>query len=215
MKTISESLDLLRSVANLIGEQFGSNCEVVVHDYSKPFESSIVYIFNGKITGRQIGDSGTKIGLSLYSGDVREEGKFNYISRTPSGKMIRSSTLYIKDDNGKIIGSMCINFDITDLVMTTKVIEDFIGYKKDAEQSNNQAVVVYNSVQDLLFNLIEESINVVGVPIVKMTRDDKICGITYLNKRGAFTIKNSAQTIANVYNVSKFTIYNYINENIT
>ena len=48
-----------------------------------------------------------------------------------------------------------------------------------------------------------------------MTRAQKQEGIQYLNKRGAFKIKNSTNIVAKYYNISRYTIYNYLNGDIT
>ena len=46
-------LDLLEQIAKAIAAQFGSNCEVVIHELSgKSAYSSIVAIENGHVTGR-------------------------------------------------------------------------------------------------------------------------------------------------------------------
>ena len=52
----SGKLELLRQVAAGIAAQFGSGCEVVVHDLSRHPDHSIVAIFNGHVSGRQVGD---------------------------------------------------------------------------------------------------------------------------------------------------------------
>lgn len=50
-------LVLLKQMADGIAAEFGPNCEVVVHDLSRRHvNNSIVYIVNGNISGRQIGD---------------------------------------------------------------------------------------------------------------------------------------------------------------
>ena len=46
-----ESQRLLESVMKLIAAQFGPDCEVVLHDWSKDYESTIVAIENGHVYG--------------------------------------------------------------------------------------------------------------------------------------------------------------------
>lgn len=53
-----ESQRLLESVMKLIAAQFGPDCEVVLHDWSKEYESTIVAIENGHVSGRKVGDGG-------------------------------------------------------------------------------------------------------------------------------------------------------------
>ena len=53
----SKRLEMLKQIAQALAAQFGPNCEVVIHDLvAKDPEKSIVYIVNGHVTGRKMGD---------------------------------------------------------------------------------------------------------------------------------------------------------------
>lgn len=43
-----------------------------------------------------------------------------------------------------------------------------------------------------------------------MTKEDKIRCIQFLNDKGAFLVTKSGDKIANFFNISKYTLYNYI-----
>ena len=50
-------LTVLKQIAQDLASEFGPDCEVVIHDLkTKDPEHSIVYIVNGHVTGRSIGD---------------------------------------------------------------------------------------------------------------------------------------------------------------
>ena len=50
-------LTVLKQIAQDLASEFGPDCEVVIHDpKTKDPEHSIVYIVNGHVTGRSIGD---------------------------------------------------------------------------------------------------------------------------------------------------------------
>ena len=50
-------LNFLRHLAKGLADQFGPNCEVVIHDLSDNYkENSIVAIENGHVTNRKVGD---------------------------------------------------------------------------------------------------------------------------------------------------------------
>ena len=66
MKSIASEMDTFKLVLKVIAEQFGSRCEVCLHDWSKGYDSSIVAIENGHVTHRKVGDSGSNLGLTLY-----------------------------------------------------------------------------------------------------------------------------------------------------
>ena len=50
-------LNFLRHLAKGLADQFGPNCEVVIHDLSDNYkENSIVAIENGHVSNRKVGD---------------------------------------------------------------------------------------------------------------------------------------------------------------
>jgi predicted transcriptional regulator YheO len=210
MNSIEEVLPLLEPIVKGIAEHFGKQCEVVLHDYQKDFSSSIVAIANGQLTGRSIGKGGTKIGLRIMQGDQKEDGLFHYTTQTKQGKLLHSSTMYLKNDAGEVIGSLCINYDMTDLMNLKSAINHVMGPMDVAPEPYNP--IVFSDVEDMLIALIKESIDQIGVPVSIMTRAQKREGIQYLNQRGAFKIKNSTNIVAEYYNISRFTVYNYLND---
>ncbi len=221
MKDIASERKNLDKIIHGIAAQFGKNCEVCLHDYSQPYDHTIVSIVNGEVTGRKVGDCGTNFGLQIMQGTSSEEGQYNYITQIKNGKTLRSTSIYLKDDDGKLIGCLCINFDITDLIMAKNVLEG-VTYSYDhqsltPEQSGSNAAnidseVITGDINELLDTLIQKSIQSVGMPVGMMGKDEKIKGIRYLENKGAFLIKKSSERIAQFYDISKFTLYNYLEE---
>ena len=76
--------------------------------------------------------------------------------------------------------------------------------------SKNSAPKITSDVESLLDDLIEQSVRLVGKPVALMTKDDKIKAIRFLNDTGAFLITRSGDKVASYFNISKFTLYNYI-----
>ena len=118
-----ESQRLLESVMKLIAAQFGPDCEVVLHDWSKEYESTIVAIENGHVSGRKVGDGGSNLGLEVMRGTTDGSNQLNYITQTQDGRMLRSSSLYLTDENGKKVGALCINLDVTELGRINELIQ--------------------------------------------------------------------------------------------
>lgn len=212
MKSIEEALPLLESLIKGMAKHFGEKVEFVVHDYSKEYARSIVAIENGQVTGRSIGKGGTDIGLRIVQGEHSNDGRYCYTTQTVDGRQLRSSTIYLKDDDGKLLGSVCINNDITDLVNMRNCFNQFITESLGSEVHQSGETVVYHDVDDMLYSMIKESLEKIGTPVALMTREQKIEGIRYLNHRGVFSIKNAANIVARYYDVSKYTIYNYLND---
>jgi len=60
--------------------------------------------------------------------------------------------------------------------------------------------------------LIEDAIRSTGKTASEFSRDDKIAVISYLDARGAFLIRYSMEKVASLLGISKFSIYNYLND---
>lgn len=208
--TASE-MDGLRKIAKGVAAQFGSGCEVVVHEISdKSTTGSIVAIENGHVTGRRIGDGPSHVVLEQLgkTADVdRAEDHLCYLAKTPDGKILKCSTVYIRDSQGKVAALFCINFDISALSMVNTAISDVIALK-DSEPHEPEHIT--QNVSDLLDDLIAQSVALVGKPVALMTKDDKVKAIQFLNQNGALLITKSGDKIAKHFGISKYTLYSYL-----
>ena len=64
------TLDFLKQLAHGLAIQFGSSCEIAIHDLkTKDLERSIVYIENGHVSNRQTGDGPSGIVLETLQSD--------------------------------------------------------------------------------------------------------------------------------------------------
>ena len=211
MKSIDEILPFLSTLIEGMAKHFGERCEFVVHDYSKG-TSAIVAIVNGEVTGRSVGRGNDRIGLPVMQGVEEESGKFNFIFQTQDGRFLRSSMIYLRGDEGELLGSLCVNFDVTELVRSRNFIDSFIYLNANAAQRKQMSSAFSDNIDDFLVNMITDSIRYVGVPVAHMTREQKVEGIAYLNRHGAFKIKNAAPVAAKYYDISRYTLYNYLSE---
>ena len=214
MERIEDEIKLLTSLAKGLAAQFGPSCEVVIHDLKdKPYDHTIVAIVNGHVTGRKVGDCGTNLGLEVLRGTNSEGDKHNYFTQTKSGKMLRSTTTYIRNSKDEVIGTICINMDITEFMMARKTISHIIGSAGD-ETNGVETVDEYftGDINELLDTMIQRSIEFAGKPVARMEKADKIKGITFLDEKGALLIKKSGDRIAKFYDISKYTLYSYLEE---
>lgn len=202
------NIDFLKRLAKGLAQQFGNNCEVVLHDLSdNNVESSIVAIENGHITGRQPGDGPSHVVLEALHGD---RGKLKdhlaYLTKTKDGKILKSSTIYIRDKNGDAVGIFAINYDITTLLLVEGALKSITS----TEMTQREPEKISQNVNDLLEELIEQSVQLVGKPVALMTKDDKIQAIQFLNSTGAFLITKSGDKVSKYFGISKYTLYSYI-----
>lgn len=207
MKNTGLTLNFLQELATGLAAQFGDNCEVVIHDLTdNNLESSITIIENSHVSGRKVGDGPSQAALDALRGDRGElKNHLGYLTRTQDGRLLKSSTIYIRDENGDAVGIFGINYDITNLMMAQNVIQDLTTTQDQSEPKQ-----LISSVNELLDELIEQSVRMVGKPVALMNKDDKIKAIQFLNQSGAFLITKSGDKVSKYFGISKYTLYSYI-----
>ena len=202
------TLERLKVIAHGLAIQFGPSCEVLIHDLQGDLDTSLVYIENGTITNRHVGDGPSHVVLDVLNYDDGSEGRFGYLTKTKDGRILKSSTMYIRDDNGNIAYLLGINQDITEFVMMHRSLESLIGIG----QAETGAVErITTSVSELLDDLLLEAERLVGKPGPLMNKVERLKAINYLNEKGAFLISKSSEKIAEYFNISKFTLYSDLN----
>ena len=206
-----EQLDFYKRLAHALALQFGSSCEVVVHDLeTKDPSHSIVAIENGHVTGRKLGDGPSHVVLeALHAGDAKLEDRPAYLTKTADGKILKSSTVFIRDEGGHAVGIFAINYDITILRAMGDTIAEGVGTEPSAPREPEPIV---RSVADLLDDLIEQSVQLVGTPVALMSKEEKVRAIRYLNDTGAFLITKSGPKVCKFFGISKYTLYSYLDE---
>ena len=207
MSFISENFKMLCEIGECIARQFGEDCEVVLHDLTRSYDNTIVAIWNGHVTGRKVGGGGTDAGLSILRGTAQPKDQYSYINKTKEGRILRSSSKYFLDDKGNVTGSLCINYDITDLV----VAQDAIGKLIVQEENESKEEVFTSNIDELLEILMKEAVEQTGHSQESLDKDDKAAVVRYLDDKGVFLIKKSVERVADFLGVSRFTIYNYLN----
>ncbi len=208
--TVRDQQAFLEDVAKGITTLFGQNCEVTIHDFSKGFENTIVAIENGHVTGRQVGDGASELVLqTLNSGQENPANMLGYPAHTREGRLIKSSSIYLKNEEGLPIGLFGINYDVTDLVMARRTLGNIVSYELPEGEKEPGTAIVTN-VSDLLEQLIREADDEIAKPVAMMNKEDKIHAIQYLNQKGAFLIKKAGDKISHHYDISKYTLYNYM-----
>jgi len=201
--------NVLEKIAKGIAAQFGSSCEVVVHRVSEESaEHSIVAIENGHVTGRKVGDGPSQVVLEqLNMKNTNPEDHLSYLTKTSDGRILKSSTIYIRDDEEKVAAILGINYDISALAMLEGKLNEFINPREEFKKEPEK---ITNNVKELLDELIEQSVKLIGKPVAMMTKDEKARAISFLNQKGAFLITKSSDKISKYFGISKYTLYSYL-----
>ena len=199
----------LFSLAHTIAGHYGKSCEVAIHDLTdeNAAEHSIIYIENGEVTGRAVGDGASGIVLEQLKGEKPAEDRIGYFTKTPDGKILKSSSTFIRDEKGRVIAIFSINHDITSLSVAAAALGELVS---PLEPAGNDPDEITPHVEDLLDELLWKSTRIIGKPVSLMNKEDKVRAIRYLNSKGALLITKSGDKIAKYFGISKFTLYSYI-----
>jgi predicted transcriptional regulator YheO len=197
--------------AKAIAGQFGPNCEVVIHDLrGKNTDHSIIYIENGHVTGRTVGDGPSGIVLESLKEDASSlEDRIAYLTRTSDGRVLRSTTVYIRDVDGNVIGIMGINYDISSLIALENSLHSFNSVN---DYQNYEPEPIVTHVSDLLEDLLSRSERLIGKPTALMNKDEKLRAIKFLDDSSAFLITKSGPKVCEYYGISTYTLYSYLYE---
>ncbi|AOZ93745.1 helix-turn-helix transcriptional regulator [Paenibacillus crassostreae] len=208
-------------IASFIASIVGPKCEVVIHDISNP-ERSIVHIENGHISGRKVGDGATDLVLKILKGGAHHEQQFiaNYKGKGALGQTFRSSTYFIKDESGILVGMMCLNIDVTHLDTAAQWIQDLLEGggafpsvpKASSEPADEKPVSEYlqGNMDDLLEHMIEKVISRSTVSPDRLSAQEKMELIKEFNDEGVFLLKGGVVQVAKACNMSEPTVYRYL-----
>lgn len=207
------TLESLIHLASGLAAQFGENCEIVIHDLSaEAVEHSIVHIENGHITNRKVGGGPSPIVLDTLQHMDHVEDKLAYLTQTENGRILKSSTIFIKNEVGIPCYILGINFDITNLLAIDQSILSLTRCSNQTKEKSTPGRISHD-VNSLLDDLIKQSVDMIGVPAPLMSRKDKIKAIKFLNDAGAFLITKSGDKISKYFGISKYTLYSYVDIN--
>lgn len=214
------------AIVEFLGISLGPDYEVVLHDLSTP-DSSIVAIANGHISARTIGYPIKKGYLEAMNESIRENNSayhFSYTLSPKGNKMLRSSTLYIKNQNDFPIGLLCINFDDSRYQeLSTQLFQlchpdAFVKRKLSLHeeeinlaQSNftwDEPASVPNIVQEIIEDVIAQN----NFSSSKLNQQQKILIMKSLNERGIFKVKGAVEQVALILKSSPASIYRYLKE---
>ena len=207
------TLDFLKQLAHGLAIQFGSSCEIAIHDLkTKDLERSIVYIENGHVSNRQTGDGPSGIVLETLQSDPSAiHDKLSYLTKTEDGRILKSSTFYIRDNDGSISYIFSLNYDITAFTAASTAIQSLIATKDNLpDLTGDSPRQITHNVNELLDVLIEQAVAKVGKPVAMMNKDDKVAVVQYLDHAGAFLITKSGDKVSSYLGISKFTLYSYM-----
>jgi len=195
-------------MVDFLGEVLGEGWEVVLHDVTNP-ERSVIAIRNSHVSGRDVGAPLTDFAVRKLVPDSGEPFFVNYRGLASSGRTLKSSTFFIRDE-GRIVGMLCINRDTAALVDAIERIRSIFGLGYEDRERGEIEENFSNTVEGLLSSLLANAVKRFSIPPERMRQEEKLLFIKDLERQGFFTVKGAVNAAARVLNVSEPTVYRYL-----
>ena len=177
------------------------HAEIVVHDMK---QNKIVALYH-PFSKRKVGDSSLftpEEQMATMKDCIGPYEKINW-----NGKKLKSVSSVIRDENNDAVGMLCINLDISMFEQFSQLISAFMQYSQTSTQPEP---LFKDDWKERINQYIHTYLNKHLLSLESLNRAKKKNLIEHLYKIGAFTGKNSASYIAQILNVSRATVYNYL-----
>lgn len=181
MTPVPGALAPWRMTADLVALAGGAQTEVVLHDLTDPVHS-VVYVVNGHVTDRKVGQGVRHlVEEMLLRGEHPEKGDllpvwwFRHKDENGVEKLIRSVTMLIRAADGKLAGALCVNQDVSADAEALERIGAFLppemkaafgkssGAAEPAQKdAREEELAAGKSVADAVFDLIDRMVDEAG-----------------------------------------------------
>ncbi|MDF3299166.1 helix-turn-helix transcriptional regulator [Streptomyces tropicalis] len=195
----------LTPVVDGIAATLGSFCEVVVHDFRRPGNS--VVALAGSVTGRRVGSSMSGIGRGLLARGDAAQDELNHTTRIGNGKLVRSSTMLLRDSTGSVFGALCVNVDITAVGQAHALLGELAGAGPAAGPATTSFGGDIASVVDAIVDAHQlrqhKQWSALG-------RGERLALFRSLDESGVFAVRGAAQQVAERLGISRASAYSYL-----
>jgi predicted transcriptional regulator YheO len=198
-------LAALTPVVDGLVATFGPVCEVVLHDYRTP-EKSVVALA-GAVTGRAVGGAMSEIGMRVVARGDEAADELNYVTRTGTGKTVKSSTIVLRDSTGSVFGALCVNLDVTAASEAHALLGALAGLGgTPAELPVTAFGDDIDSVVDAILDTHRHQ------PWGALSRAERLALFRGLDDRGVFAVRRAGEQVAARLGISRASAYSYLSQ---
>ncbi|MFS2206233.1 transcriptional regulator [Variovorax sp. Varisp36] len=201
-KPNKQLLDMLRNMAEGLGQTFAPFCEVVVHDLSNP--KNAIYAIENSLSGREVGQPVTELGLARIRDPEFPAVIANYANTFPDGRKVKSTSIGIKDDSGEYVAALCLNVDLTLFQSFQGAISQFT---KIDDKDVHEHLESGGNHSDRIHARIDEFAASRATTSRSLKPADRKQLVQELKKAGMLEVRRGAEIAAAHMGVSRATVY--------
>lgn len=200
-------LDSYKGVLSGLSAYLGDGYEIVLHSL-EDLDHSVVAIFNGERSGRQIGAPITDLALQMLA-RIKEENTQDsiiYFNCSDGRESFKSTTIIIRGERERVIGLLCINYDLNQPL--SHILRDLTP--REELLAIQPVEVLADHSDQLILSMLEEVRGDVcsDVSITPVNRNKEI--VWRLYDKGVFNLKNSVVKVAELLDISRNTVYMHL-----
>ena len=192
-------------IAVALGRMFPGLCEVVLHDLRDPAHA--IRVIENNLSGRQVGDSATELGLARIKDPDYPSVIQNYANQFPDGRPAKSTSIGIKNTAGEYIAALCLNLDVSTLSPVTLALSNLVATDPEKRDVELESLRVRSRRE--LREVIEAAAAERSTTPRALHKDVKKELVRRLHQDGYFDTRNAAQTIADLLGISRASVYAY------
>ena len=201
-KSNKQVLEMLRNMAEGLGQTFAPFCEVVVHDLSNP--KNAIYAIENSLSGREVGQSVTELGLARIQDPEFPAVIANYANTFPDGRKVKSTSIGVKDDSGEYVAALCLNVDLTLFQSFQAAISQFT---KIDDKDVHEHLESGGNHSDRIHARIDEFAASRATTSRSLKPADRKQLVQELKKAGMLEVRRGAEIAAAHMGVSRATVY--------
>ncbi len=185
-----------------IVELFHPFVEAAVHDLE---QGKIAAIYHN-LSQRKVGD---KSPLAEFKIAIEEFPDYfpSYYKKNWDGKPLKCTSITIRNAAGKPVALICFNIDASFAQESYKLLETFLKVKEEAD---NPVELYGGQFEEQASALIEEYLKENNLSLPHLNREQKRDLVQHLYQKGIFNFKNAAPYLAQLLDISRASVYNYI-----
>lgn len=221
-----QQIHFYTKLTEFLGRALGPDYEVAFHDLTDN-NRSLVAIANNHISGRSIGAPLTNVALKIIADRSYQTADYrtHYRGMSIDGRILRCSTMFIKDGNNELVGLLCINFDdsryqelserILELCHPDIFVESNFLFDSDRvplRPSTEDTESFHNSIDDVAGNAVSDVLRDMGVTAERLTHEEKMAIVGKLDSRGVFLLKGAVRDVARALCCSPASVYRYLSK---
>lgn len=189
-------------VCDAIALLFQPYAEVVLHDLAT---ETVVHIA-GNFSRREIGEASllSEIGFSQGEAIIGPYEKVNW-----DGRSIKAISAVLPNVDGKAIGVLCINADVSDFHAALRTLNALVRVPVDADKPES---LFKEDWHERVNEYVQQWTAARGLTVSSLSRNDKQALVIALSADGAFGGKNAASYISRILGMGRATVYKYLSQ---